>query len=111
MAAGNDSGSVPIYPARYAKNWGLAVGAVDQNQNMANFSNHAGSDPLAYVTAPGVNIYSTFPGNQYAFDSGTSMAIPFVAGVVALMLSANPSLTPAQVRDTLTSSATHATST
>ncbi|WP_243903072.1 S8 family serine peptidase [Aetokthonos hydrillicola] len=103
IAAGNDSASVPSYPARYAKNWGIAVGAVDQNKNMANFCNHAGSDSLSYVTAPGVNVYSTIPGNNYAYYSGTSMATPCVAGVVALMLSANPHLSPSQVRDILIS--------
>lgn len=101
MAAGNDGGSQPAYPARYAKNYGLAVGAVDQNKNLADFSNRAGADQLAYVTAPGVNVYSTLPGNEYASYSGTSMATPHVAGVVALMLSANPNLSDAQVRQIL----------
>ncbi|NWF62025.1 MAG: S8 family serine peptidase [Fischerella sp.] len=102
MAAGNNGGSVPDYPARYAENWGLAVGAVDKYNNLASFSNRAGTNPLAYVTAPGVNIYSTIPGNKYASYSGTSMATPHVAGVVALMLSANPNLTDSQVRQIIT---------
>ncbi|BAZ07725.1 S8 family peptidase [Calothrix sp. NIES-3974] len=102
MAAGNSGGSQPIYPARYAENYGIAVGAVNRNGNMADFSNRAGSKELTYVTAPGVNIYSTLPNNQYAAYSGTSMATPHVAGVVALMLSANPSLTDGDVRRILT---------
>lgn len=101
MAAGNDGSSQPAYPARYAKNYGLAVGAVDQNKNLADFSNRAGADQLTYVTAPGVNVYSTLPGNEYASYSGTSMATPRVAGVVALMLSANPNLSDAQIRQIL----------
>lgn len=105
MAAGNNSGAAPIYPARYAKNHGLAVGAVDQDGNMAKFSNQAGSNPLPYVTAPGVNIYSTIPGNQYTSYNGTSMASPHVSGVVALMLSANNNLTDAQVRQIVTETA------
>ncbi|MDF5720177.1 MAG: S8 family serine peptidase [Rhizonema sp. PD37] len=109
MAAGNESASTPDYPARYAKNWGIAVGAVDNNKNITDFSNYAGSDPIDYVTAPGVNVYSTSPGNNYTFYSGTSTATPFISGIVALMLSANPSLTPTQVRDILTSSAIHTT--
>jgi len=102
MAAGNSSGSEPIYPARYAKNWGLAVGAIDKYQDMAYFSNEAGATTLPYVTAPGVDIYSTLPGNSYGFKDGTSMATPHVAGVIALMLSAKKGLTDAQVRQIVT---------
>ncbi|YAF96029.1 MAG: S8 family peptidase [Nodularia sp. CChRGM 3473] len=109
MAAGNNGFPFPGYPASYANNWGLAVGAVDRNNNMANFSNRAGTNPLAYVTAPGVGVYSSVPGNQYAQYSGTSMATPHVAGVVALMLSANPSLTDAQVRQIIIETAGNST--
>ncbi len=109
MAAGNDSAAQPGYPARYAKNWGLAVGAVDQNKNMPDFSNQAGSNPLAYVTAPGVDIYSTIPGNKYTSYSGTSMATPHVAGEVALMLSANHNLTASQVCQIVTQTAENST--
>jgi len=101
MAAGNESGLQPGYPARYASETGIAVGAVDNKNNLASFSNLAGFQPLTYVTAPGVDVYSTLPGNKYASYSGTSMASPHVAGVVALMLSANPNLTDAQVRQIL----------
>ena len=111
MAAGNDGGFQPGYPARYADKWGIAVGAVDKNNNMADFSNRAGMKALTYVTAPGVDIYSTLAGNQYTSYSGTSMAAPHVAGVVALMLSANHNLTDAQVRQIVSETAVHSTTT
>ena len=101
MASGNSGGSAPIYPARYADEYGIAVGAIDEDKNMAQFSNRAGSEPLTYVTAPGVDIYSTLPNNRYDSYSGTSMATPHVAGVVALMLSANPNLNSKVISQTL----------
>ncbi|MBD2412832.1 S8 family serine peptidase [Nostoc calcicola FACHB-3891] len=106
MAAGNLGGSTPLYPAYYATNWGLAVGAVDSNNNLASFSNQAGSDSnMAYVTAPGVKVYSTLPNQTYGFYNGSSMAAPHVAGVAALMLSANRNLTGSQVREIITQTA------
>jgi subtilisin family serine protease len=99
MSSGNNGESEPLYPAALAKNWGIAVGAIDSNWNVADFSNQAGSDSsINYVVAPGVGIYSTIPDNKYDFMDGTSMAAPYVSGVAALMLSANPYLTPQQVR-------------
>ncbi|MFN6256180.1 S8 family serine peptidase [Microcystis sp.] len=105
-AAGNSSGSSPGTPAYYATQYGFSVGAVDSSRTIASFSNRAGTNSsMQHVMAPGVNVYSTVPGNGYASYSGTSMAAPHVAGVVALMLGANPNLTHAQVRSILTSSA------
>ncbi|WP_414582468.1 S8 family peptidase [Scytonema sp. PCC 10023] len=105
MAAGNEGAGTPIYPAALATDWGIAVGAIDQYRYMANLSNRAGSDSrLNYVVAPGVNIYSTIPGNKYGYLNGTSMATPYVSGVAALMLSANPTLTPNQVRQIIVQS-------
>ena len=104
-AAGNDGDATPDYPARYATHFGITVGAVNSNKNMAGFSDRAGTIPLDYVVAPGVNIYSTLPGNTYGFESGTSMAAPHVSGVVALLLSANPNLSPVMVERILTETA------
>ncbi|WP_375505022.1 S8 family peptidase [uncultured Nostoc sp.] len=109
MAAGNNGDSSPEYPARYASKSGIAVGAVDKNNNLADFSNRSGTNEIAYVTAPGVKVYSSVPNNQYATYSGTSMAAPHVAGIVALMLSANPNLSDAQVRQIVTETAENST--
>ncbi|XGV98388.1 MAG: S8 family serine peptidase [Leptolyngbya sp. BL-A-14] len=106
MASGNDGGSQPVSPANLASQWGLAVGAIDINQQVATFSDRAGAIPLKYVVAPGVNVVSTTPNNTYQSYSGTSMATPHVSGVAALVLSANPKLTPAQVTSLLTADAT-----
>jgi subtilisin family serine protease len=105
MAAGNNAGATPLYPAAYASQYGLAVGAVTSTGAMASFSNKAGTNPLDYVVAPGVNIYSTLPGNKWGYKSGTSMASPIVAGVAALLFGANRALTPAAIENLLTSSA------
>ncbi|NJN87628.1 MAG: S8 family serine peptidase [Leptolyngbyaceae cyanobacterium SL_7_1] len=105
MASGNESAKVPINPAKLADRWGIAVGAVDRRLQIADFSNLAGKKQLDYVVAPGVKIYSTAPNNQYQFLDGTSMATPHVAGVAALVLSANPTLSPSQIETILTSTA------
>ncbi|MGA9381099.1 MAG: S8 family peptidase [Phormidium sp.] len=104
-AAGNEHQLQPGYPARYASHFGIAVGAVNRNNQMASFSDLAGKMPLDYVNAPGVNVYSTFLGNSYRNMSGTSMASPHIAGVAALVSSANSNLTPVQVESILTTTA------
>ncbi|HEY9830379.1 MAG TPA: S8 family serine peptidase [Stenomitos sp.] len=105
MAAGNEYSSQPGFPANLANQWGVAVGAVDNTNKMAGFSNKAGSTELDYIVAPGAGVYSTTPDNTYSTFSGTSMATPHVAGVAALILSANPNLTAAEVESILTETA------
>jgi|GEM_PF-968057 len=105
MASGNEGSSQPGYPARYANQAGIAVGAVNINTQLAGFSNRAGNNPLSYIVAPGVNVYSTIPNNRYDYLNGTSMAAPHVSGLAALILSANPTLTPAQVISLITTTA------
>lgn len=107
MAAGNSGRSAPGFPAAYAGQAGLAVGAIDATGTLAGFSNRAGAVAIDYVTAPGVSVVSTIPGDQTTTWSGTSMATAHVAGVAALLLSARPSLTPRDVETLLTGSARH----
>jgi hypothetical protein len=91
-ATGNDGGPVVLYPAKYAE--ALAVAATDSNDQRAWFSNY-GSE--VDVAAPGVSIYSTYPGSGYTYMNGTSMATPYVAGLAALIWSEHPSYTNDQV--------------
>ncbi len=105
MAAGNSGGDQPDSPANLAVQQGIAVGATDNNGNLTDFSNRAGAVSLDYLAAPGVEISSTLPNDNFGSFSGTSMAAPHVSGAAALIQSANPHLTPTQVEDLLTETA------
>jgi len=87
-AAGNNASNndkTPFYPASYNMANEIAVAAISYNNGLASFSNYgAGTVPMA---APGYYIASTYPNNQYALMSGTSMAAPHVSGVAALLWS------------------------
>ena len=95
VASAGNSNSAVIAPACITSV--IAVGAVNENDVRASWSNYG--EALDFM-APGVHILSTYPSG-YAYMSGTSMAAPHVAGMVALILQANPSLSPAQVKQLL----------
>ncbi len=106
IASGNERDSYgatrPEDPAFSARNdVAIAVGAVNRDNELGTFSNPAGPSLLDFIVGPGVEVLSTYPNQNYNFDTGTSMATPYVSGVVALMLEANPNLTPAQVEQIL----------
>lgn len=106
-AAGNESSSLPSYPGRFSatNDHVISVGAYSSSGRRASFSNSVGNSRSIQVDAPGVSIYSTYVGGRYASLSGTSMAAPHIAGLAALTLSANPSLTTRELRDLLSSGA------
>ncbi|MCM3125427.1 MULTISPECIES: S8 family peptidase [unclassified Mesobacillus] len=99
-AAGNENTMQPSYPAAYPEV--LSVSAVDNTGRRASFSNYG---DYIDVSAPGVQITSTYFNQQYAALSGTSMASPHVAGLAGLLLSANPNLTNREVIDIIKNSA------
>lgn len=99
--SGNNGVSSLQYPACYPNT--IAVGGSNLGNSVSTFSNYGeGLD----LIAPMISIKSTSLNNGYQSYSGTSYAAPQVAGAAALMLSVNPTLTPAQIRDTLRSSCT-----
>lgn len=80
----------------------ITVSATDSNDNKASWSSYGS---FVDVAAPGTSIYSTVNGGGYGSVSGTSFSSPITAGVVALMMSANPALSPADLEKALYSSA------
>ena len=99
-AAGNDSNNNdtnPSYPAAYTSPNVLAVAAIDNQGNMANFSNYG--KKTVHVAAPGVNVYSSVLNGGYDSWSGTSMATPHVSGVAALVAANEPNLTGLQIKE------------
>ncbi|MDG5758685.1 S8 family serine peptidase [Natronococcus sp. A-GB1] len=99
-AAGNDGPCSDCvgYPAAYDEV--IAVSATDENDDLADFSS---TGPEVDIAAPGVDVLSTVPRDDYAEFSGTSMACPHVAGAAATLIAAGTD--PTDVRDELTAAA------
>jgi subtilisin family serine protease len=93
-AAGNDASVSPVYPAAFNLPNIISVAAINNTGNLAAFSSYGTNVDVA---APGVGILSTLPDGNYGYISGTSAAAPYVSGIAALIESAYPGLTPAQV--------------
>ncbi len=119
-AAGNENEDVAehlAYPTNFKNvadekpfvNNVLVVGAStnDNNALRASFSNF--NKKMVNVFAPGQEIYSTVPHNEYKYLQGTSMASPVVAGAAAVLLAYMPNLTPAQIIESLVKSSNAST--
>ena len=105
-AVGNDqqTGNRPLYPAALSPDFSnvIAVSASDETDAVPPFPE---SGPYVDVAAPGIGYEVPAPGKGYAQVTGTSFAAPYVTGTVALMLGAQPVLTPAQVKRRLETTA------
>jgi len=97
-AAGNENTNAPVYPAALNSNV-MGIASTTNWDARSTFSNYGNTD--VWIAAPGEYVISTFPGGTYASASGTSFSSPIVAGTVALMLNAKPSLNQASASSAL----------
>lgn len=99
-AVGNDNVASLHFPSlRKAKAFGVA--STNDNDTKAAFSNFGRE---VQVAAPGVNLYSAYPGNRWAYWSGTSFSTALVSGEAALLLQLNPKLNRSAMNTILTNS-------
>ena len=99
-AAGNSGVATPSYPA--ACPGVIGVAATGDTDLRASFSNYG--NPNVFVSAPGVDILSTYPGDAYASFDGNSVASPFVTALAAMILGRHPETSVSGVRQILASS-------
>ena len=96
--ASNDNDNTPSYPASYDLPNIISVASTDHNDQLSYFSNYGMSVDIA---APGSDILSTVPQDNYDTFSGTSMATPFVAGAAILIRSHFPQLSALETKEIL----------
>ena len=112
-AAGNDGANIdsvanypsPIISDGSSSPYLITVGASGWqgvNELAASFSNYGAS--TVDLFAPGVDIYSTMPNQEYELSNGTSMAAPVVSGVFALLMQYFPEYSPLEIKEIIVSS-------
>ena len=99
-AVGNTGRTTAYYPAGYDSV--IGVGAVDRDGNVSSRSNHNAS---VFLTAPGTDVRSLDASGSYSLHTGTSFAVPQVAGAAAVLLGIDPTLSPWEIMDLLAASA------
>lgn len=105
VAASNDglnNDTYEVYPAKAGTNNLISVAASDVNDGKPGWSNFGRA--TVSIAAPGDDILSTLPGGKYGLLSGTSMATPFVSGLVAFLKAQDDSLSPDKMRSLLQAS-------
>jgi len=109
FAAGNSGSNEGTMSTPGGYPHSFAVGATDSDDKIAYFSSRG---PIKWsfktyikpdISAPGVQVYSAKPGGSYQYMSGTSMATPHVAGLIAILLEAKPNLSVSQIESLLMS--------
>ncbi|WP_432408146.1 S8 family serine peptidase [Wukongibacter sp. M2B1] len=98
-AAGNNGLNVetfPLYPGAYDIENVISVASTNRDGRLSVFSNYG--EKLVHVGAPGEDIISTLPENNYGELSGTSMAAPFVSGEAALIISTYGNIIPSEIK-------------
>ena len=97
FAAGNDD-ILSSIPPENRNSSAIVVSAVDTNKYPTVFTNYG---PCSDISAPGKDIFSSFPTNAFQSFDGTSMAAPIVSGTIALMKSLKKDMTVEQARNAL----------
>ncbi len=109
-AAGNNSiniDNIPIYPASYTNTNIITVSSINKDGTLSSYTNYGPN--TVDVVAPGEDILSTLPNNQYGYTSGTSMATAFVSGEAALILSQNNTQSPEETKEQIKASSSRYT--
>ena len=102
---GADNDTSPFYPGSYELENIICVASIDEDGSLSSYSDFGIKH--VQVAAPGNNIYSTFPNDDFGYYSGTSEAVPYVTGIVALLKSYNTDLTAAEINQAIMNNVKH----